>query len=93
MKENILPLPYPEFPSPVADLKKREENLLLWEQQMESVREENNRRFEKALKPIRRCAFWRGFTQWAKPDISQHYSWCPYDEWMGSMNKREHVSF
>lgn len=89
MKDRIKPIPTPRIPHYTeSDLRVLMDE---WEEEVEAVRAENDVRFKRALKVIRRCAFLRGFMSLFgnSSGISQtHFKWCPSPEWESHMRRR-----
>lgn len=84
-KEELIPLPIPDFPNvenvPVEQARALIEQFI---KDFEEVNQENTKRFDKAIKRIRWCAFLRGFSDPFALDpvgLRHHYSWCPAKEW------------
>lgn len=78
------------MPPPDLPAEQLESELDRAESQAEEVYRENDQRFEKAMKIIRKCAFRRGFRNaLLGGKLGDHYEWCPYPHW----DRSDSVSF
>lgn len=82
--DTLKPLNTPPFPN-VDGLSDEEARHIVLDflNSYEWILEENARRFEKAMKKIKRCAFLRGFLNpFGLPLEETHFSWCPAPYWI-----------
>ena len=70
------PRPMPNLPIPSEMISP--EFLDNWESECNSVRQYNSKLFEKSLRRMMQCAFWKGFFGLS---TSEHFSWCPHGAW------------
>lgn len=83
--KRLLPLSRPELPSVTdfTDSKEFTKAFDKWESDCFYVLEENELRFKKALKIVKKCAFKRSFISAIsfRNKKEDHYDWCPYEAW------------
>lgn len=78
-----MPMTMPAYPNiediPAEQAREDLENFL---NQCNTTIEQNEQRFEKALKRIKVCAFLKGFLSFGlNYDKDDHFKWCPSKEW------------
>lgn len=50
----------------------------------ENCQKKNDVALENAMVRIEACAFLRGFLRPFSSQLPEHYSWCPYNDWIGT---------